>query len=339
MNRLELRYTPVTPSWREPAAAPIHAVTPYIDGVSLIDLVATTGSGERGPLVTYEFPKSSALATDAIEILDCTCTDHGCGGLDVHIRRDGGIVFWGPFRDPGEETVDLGPFEFDARDYDNEVAQIAATLSAVIPWSSRALEAAFLGANLARKDRRRVVGVVGAPGAGKSTLAGQLVADLATRGFTATLLPMDGFHLPQGELRRRGRRDFMGAPDTFDVEAFVATLEQLTDVDSVVRVPGFDRAIEEPVPEAIEIPARPGFVIVEGNYLLHDRDGWERVRPLLDTVIYLAPDDAVRRQRLITRHIAFGKTPAEAEEWVTRSDDPNAALIAATASRADRILH
>ena len=339
MNRLELRYTPVTPSWQDPVAAPIHAITPYIDGVSLIDLVATTGSGERGPLLTYDFPKSSGLATDAIEILDCTCTDHGCGGLDVRIRRAGSIVVWGPFLDPSEEIVNLGPFEFDAHDYDNEVAQIAATLSAVIPWSSRALEAAFLGANLARNDKRHVVGIVGAPGAGKSTLAAQLVADLSIRGFTATLLPMDGFHLSQGELRRRGRRDFMGAPDTFDIDAFVATLERLADVASVVRLPGFDRAIEEPVPDAIEVPAGSGFVIVEGNYLLHDRDGWERVRPLLDTVIYLAPDDAVRRERLVARHIAFGKTPAEAEEWVARSDDPNAALVAATAHRADRILH
>jgi pantothenate kinase len=256
----------------------------------------------------------------------------------VRVHREGPTVSWGPFLDPNEEEVAIGPFEFDARDYDTEIARIAATLSAVIPWSSRALDEAFRGANFARNAKRRVVGIVGPPGAGKSTLAGQLVAELVTRRFRATLLPMDGFHLPQDELRRRGRRDFMGAPDTFDVDGFVAALERLTDADTVVRLPGFDRAIEEPVPNAIEVPTGTGFVIVEGNYLLHDRDGWERVRPLLDTVIYLAPDDAVRRKRLIARHIAFGKTPAEAEEWVARSDDLNAALVAATAHRADRIL-
>ncbi|MCP1121777.1 nucleoside/nucleotide kinase family protein, partial [Robbsia andropogonis] len=79
-------------------------------------------------------------------------------------------------------------------------------------------------------------------------------------------------------------------------------------------------------------------VIVEGNYLLHDRDGWERVRPLLDEVLFLAPDDAVRRQRLVDRHVAFGKSPQQAEDWVARSDDVNAALVAATAGRADRIV-
>ena len=131
----------------------------------------------------------------------------------------------------------------------------------------------------------------------------------------------------------------MGAPDTFDVDGFVGILERLRAGDTRVTVPVFDRSIEESVGHPISLLPGRAFVIVEGNYLLHDRDGWERVRPLLDTVIYLAPDDAVRRERLIARHIAFGKTPAEAEEWVTRSDDPNAALIAATAHRADRILH
>ena len=90
--------------------------------------------------------------------------------------------------------------------------------------------------------------------------------------------------------------------------------------------------------EAIEIGPDVRVVLVEGNYLLHDRDGWERVRPLLDEVLFLAPDDAVRRERLIARHVAYGKTPEDAEAWVARSDDPNAALVAATAGRADRIL-
>jgi pantothenate kinase len=184
---------------------------------------------------------------------------------------------------------------------------------------------------------RYLLGVAGAPGAGKSTFAEAEVGRRAAEGISAVVLPMDGFHLPQVELVRLGRRDRMGAPDTFDVDAFVATLERLRQ-PGAVTAPGFDRTIEEPIPDAIEIGADVGFVIVEGNYLLSDRDGWERVRPLLDRVIFLAPDDAVRRQRLIARHIAFGKTPAAAEEWVARSDDANAALVAATAHRADDVV-
>jgi pantothenate kinase len=186
---------------------------------------------------------------------------------------------------------------------------------------------------------RTLLGITGAPGAGKSRYAAAEQARLAASGTPSVVVPMDGFHLPQAELVRLGRRDRMGAADTFDVDGFVQALSALRSAGTAVRVPAFDRVIEEPVPDAIEVGADIQVVIVEGNYLLHDRDGWERVRPLLDTVIYLAPDDAVRRERLIARHIAFGKTPAAAEEWVTRSDDPNAALIAATAHRADRILH
>ncbi|HWH98662.1 MAG TPA: nucleoside/nucleotide kinase family protein [Pseudolysinimonas sp.] len=184
---------------------------------------------------------------------------------------------------------------------------------------------------------RYLLGIAGAPGAGKSTLAAAEQHRLSAENAMVAVLPMDGFHLPQSELVRLGRRDRMGAPDTFDVDGFVATLERLR-APGKVAAPGFDRQIEEPVPDAIEIGADIRIVIVEGNYLLHDHDGWERVRPLLDRVIFLAPDDAVRRERLVARHIAFGKTRAEAEAWVARCDDPNAALVAATAHRADDII-
>ena len=181
---------------------------------------------------------------------------------------------------------------------------------------------------------RTLIGVTGAPGAGKSTYA---AAERERLGRSAAVLPMDGFHLPQAELVRLGRRERMGAPDTFDVDGFVAALAAVR-AGGEVRAPGFDRMIEEPVPDAIVIGADIQVVIVDGNYLLHDRDGWQRVRPLLDRVVFLAPDDAVRRERLIARHVAFGKSPEEAEAWVARSDDPNAALVAATASRADEVI-
>lgn len=184
---------------------------------------------------------------------------------------------------------------------------------------------------------RYLLGVAGAPGAGKSTWAAAEQRRLVTAGTATAVLPMDGFHLPQAELVRLGRRDRMGAPDTFDVDRFVAMIERLRQ-PGVITAPGFDRTIEEPIPDAIEIGADIRVVIVEGNYLLHDRDGWERVRPLLDRVIFLAPDDAVRRKRLIARHVEFGKTAASATAWVERTDEPNAALVAATAHRADEVV-
>jgi len=181
------------------------------------------------------------------------------------------------------------------------------------------------------------VGLAGAPGAGKSTVA----AALATALPGTAVLPMDGFHLPQSRLRDLGRRDRMGAPDTFDVAGFTTLLATLRDVDNsgrTVLAPGFDRESEEPVPDAVALSPELSTVIVEGNYLLLDHGGWEAVAPLLHAAVGIVVDDAVRRDRLIARHIAFGKDPDAARAWALGPDERNAAAIAATLERADYLL-
>ncbi len=183
-------------------------------------------------------------------------------------------------------------------------------------------------------EGRRVVGIVGAPGAGKSTLAETLAASIPN----AALLPMDGYHYPQAVLRDLGRRDRMGAPDTFDVEAFVAVLESVRFSGGTVLARGFDREIEEPVPDAITIAPEKRTVIVEGNYLLLDSGGWEHVAPLLDESFVIEVDDAVRLERLVARHVRFGKSEPDARAWALGPDESNARLIAATASRADHVV-
>ena len=184
---------------------------------------------------------------------------------------------------------------------------------------------------------RLLVGLVGAPGAGKSTVA----ATIATALPGTAVLPMDGFHLPQSRLRELGRRERMGAPDTFDVAGFAAVLAHLREVDNsgrTVRAPGFDREIEEPVPDAVALRPELSTIIVEGNYLLLDDGGWEAIAPLLHATVGIVVDDAIRRERLIARHIAFGKAPDAARAWALGPDERNAAAIAATLERADYLL-
>ena len=186
-----------------------------------------------------------------------------------------------------------------------------------------------------------MLGITGAPGAGKSTLTETLLARLrGDLGPDAVgHLPMDGFHLADVQLDRLGNRDRKGAPDTFDVDGYVAALQRLHDrPDRTLFVPGFERALEQPLAAAIAVEPSMRLVITEGNYLLLPDDGWERVRPLLAEAWFVEVDPDVRRDRLVRRHEQFGKSPADARAWVERSDEANAALVGATRGAADVVV-
>ena len=182
-----------------------------------------------------------------------------------------------------------------------------------------------------------MLGVTGCPGAGKSTLSAAITAGVPS----SVVVPMDGFHLLNDDLVRLGRRNRKGAPDTFDVDGYVALLERVRQQGSgaTITAPRYDRANSAPVPDAIAIHSDVALVITEGNYLLIDDAPWSGVRRLLDEVWFVDVDDDVRVPRLIQRHIEFGKSPDEAREWVIRSDEANAAVVAASRSRADAVIH
>jgi pantothenate kinase len=189
-------------------------------------------------------------------------------------------------------------------------------------------------AALVDRPGRTLVGIAGSPGAGKSTVAERLVARLPS----AALLPMDGFHLPQVQLRRLGRRERMGAPDTFDIDGFVAALASVRSARGPVAVPGFDRDVEEPVPGAITIETSVRVVVVEGNYLLLESGGWEAIAPLLDVTFFVSVDHGIRIDRLVARHERFGKRPADARAWALGPDESNARIIEPTSARADHLI-
>ncbi|OZG71571.1 nucleoside/nucleotide kinase family protein [Hahella sp. CCB-MM4] len=182
--------------------------------------------------------------------------------------------------------------------------------------------------------QRKLLGIVGPPGSGKSTIS-QAILELA--GALAVVVPMDGFHLANAELVRLGRASRKGAEDTFDSAGFVALLQRIRCQKSseIIYAPEFRREIEEPIANAIPIVSDKRLVIVEGNYLLLESGPWRDVRGLLDEVWYVEVDHEVRRGRLIQRHMQFGRSEDEAKAWVASTDEPNAVLIESTKSRAD----
>ena len=192
----------------------------------------------------------------------------------------------------------------------------------------------------AQPGARVIIGIAGTPGAGKTTLAEQLVTRLALElgGERVAHVPMDGYHLADVELVRLGRRDRKGAPDTFDALGYVALLRRLREnADPVIYAPGFDRVIEQPVAGSLPVFQSARVIVTEGNYLLLD-GAWSAARTLLDEVWYCRPDETVRLERLLQRHIRFGKSPEFARTWVEHTDQPNAATISATMDQADLIV-
>lgn len=183
---------------------------------------------------------------------------------------------------------------------------------------------------------RKIIGLVGPPGAGKSTVG---LALRETFKEISQIVPMDGFHLANVELARLGRAGRKGAPDTFDSAGYVDLLKRLRsqNADEIIYAPEFRREIEEPIAGAIPIFPETQLLITEGNYLLLEEGHWKKVPAYLDEVWYVDVDDALRIERLAGRHQQFGRSRDEAIAWVNTTDEPNARLIATGKQRANLV--
>ena len=191
--------------------------------------------------------------------------------------------------------------------------------------------------HLENSSERVLIGIIGKPGAGKSTLSKFLMAKLPKE--FVTVVPMDGYHLSNKVLKDLKRADRKGAPDTFDVAGFISLVKRIrTEQTQNIYYPIFDRAIEESIAAQGVVTSATKVVIIEGNYLFHDDGGWEVCNDLLDESWMVDVDDDKRISRLISRHIAYGKDPEAAKAWAKGTDEVNAKLIERGRNRADFVV-
>ena len=190
---------------------------------------------------------------------------------------------------------------------------------------------------LLASGQRKILGIVASPGAGKSTLAQSLLQAL---GQQAQIVPMDGFHLANSELKRLGRAGRKGAPDTFDAAGYVNLLRRIRGQapGETIYAPEYRRELEEGIAGAIAVDASTPLIITEGNYLLLEDGAWGDVRGVLDEAWFLDLDTSVRHQRLLERHMRFGRSQEAALAWIAGTDEPNAQRIERTRQRADWVI-
>ena len=187
------------------------------------------------------------------------------------------------------------------------------------------------------RGERCVVGITGPPGSGKSTFVDQLAGRFDP---APPVVGMDAFHLSQTFLESVHLAHRKGAHYTFDAWGYVATIRRIVrqSPDEVVFAPRFDRSIEDSIAATVPVATTDRLVLTEGNYLLLDIHPWNELRDLLSVTIYLDLDEQVRLDRLIKRHVEFGKTQDHAERHVRESDQINARLVAGSRQYADFVI-
>ena len=185
---------------------------------------------------------------------------------------------------------------------------------------------------------RKIIAISAPPAAGKSTIAEVVVASLTAMGKTATLVPMDGFHLDNAVLERAGTLARKGAPETFDADGFVHLISRIASGTDTVYAPVFDRSRDIAVAGAQLVPNNAEFVIVEGNYLMLNATPWDQLRQFWTLSVAISVPMDILEQRLMDRWAHYGMASDEALIKVQGNDLRNAKMVLHNSAPSDLML-
>lgn len=188
--------------------------------------------------------------------------------------------------------------------------------------------------NAPRKGKRKLVALAGPPASGKSTLAAQIADNLCQQNILTQVVPMDGFHLDNSILSKRGHLSRKGAPKTFDHAGLLDLVRCLKD-QSDICFPLFDRKLDTSVIDAGHISPACNTVIIEGNYLLLDHPNWNALREHWDISIMLDVVMPALSARLVSRWVDHGMAEHLALRRAEENDLPNARLVVEESVAAD----
>ena len=177
------------------------------------------------------------------------------------------------------------------------------------------------------QSKRSLTALAGPPAAGKSYIANALCRDLNKYSpDSAVVLPMDGYHLDDALLEKRGIRDRKGAPHTFDIAGFIHILQRISLGDEMdIAVPVFDRSLELSRAAGRLIPRTARHILVEGNYLLLDQPEWRDLAGFFTTTVMITAPRSLLERRLMQRWQNL--SPTQAREKCESNDLPNADLV------------